>query len=66
MKPNQSSKNQSISKGQKSKESAGLGPKQPSKKEQSGKQKAGKANKYKMDFIKKDNYDTMNQKFNIT
>ena len=37
------------------------------KKEQSGKE-AGKAKggKYKMDFIKKDNFDTMGQKLNIT
>ena len=37
------------------------------KKEQSGKD-AGKqkGGKYKMDFIKKDNFDTMGQKFNIT
>lgn len=42
--------------------------KQPAaKREASIKEKpvVGKA-KYKMDFIKKDNYDTMGQKFNIT
>ena len=38
------------------------------KKEGSGKEGAGKAKggKYKMDFIKKDNFDTMGQKLNIT
>ena len=39
--------------------------KAPAKKEQSSKDK-GKGNKYKMDFIKKDNFDTMGSKFNIT
>lgn len=37
----------------------------PMKKEQS-KDKPTKSSKYKMDFIKKDNYDTMQQKINIT
>ena len=44
--------------------SAGKQP--PGKKEQSQKEKPSKGMKYKMDFIKKDNYDTMSHKFNIT
>jgi len=44
------------------------GSKPGPKREGSNKEGAGKAkgNKYKMDFIKKDNFDTMGQKLNIT
>lgn len=43
-------------------------PKPAAKREPSTKEKnaVGKPNKYKMDFIKKDNFDTMQHKINIT
>ena len=47
-------------KGLKNNNTVGSAGRQPStKKEQPSKEKAVKGNKYKMDFIKKDNYDTM-------
>lgn len=47
--------------------SAGRQPGPGAKKEASSKEQKGqKGNKYKMDFIKKDNFDTMSAKFNIT
>jgi len=47
--------------------SAGKQPAAGAKKEPSLKEPKGqKGSKYKMDFIKKDNFDTMSAKFNIT
>ena len=57
----------SVSKSGKKGVTSGSASKQGSiKKEQSAKEKGQKGSKYKMDFIKKDNYDTMGAKFNIT
>ena len=41
----------------------GGGPKREGSNKEGGK---SKGSKYKMDFIKKDNFDTMGQKYNIT
>ena len=59
----------SQSKAAKNNVTIGGGKGQPLKKEPSlakEKGKAPKASKYKMDFVKKDNFDTMNLKLNIT